>query len=250
MRTAPSPDRTQTTAGARSSAPRSHLLNTGGTGRDGTQAVATRVSRPGRFVDREALLGAAGVPYPGGRPTAVGASAAAASSVHGPSLSRRPQEERAIRNRQVPDGSPRLAARGAHCRVVSGFRVITSAALGPIRGDRLNTDSDLSPRSADSLALWALGSAALGVVSVIVIYWAIVPAVLFGLVAVIVGIMARQRAERGGRARDIAIVAVCLGAVAMLFTPVVLMHTHAAEDWGRDCALRPEHDENCPRGSP
>jgi uncharacterized membrane protein len=114
----------------------------------------------------------------------------------------------------------------------------------------MNTESDLSPRSADSLALWALGSAALGVVSVIVIYWAIVPAVLFGLVAVIVGLMARQRADRGGRARDIAMVAVCLGAVAMLFTPVVLMHTHAAEDWGRDCALRPEHDENCPRGSP
>ncbi len=107
-----------------------------------------------------------------------------------------------------------------------------------------------SARSADSLAFWALASGALGVAAVIVAYWMVVPAVLLGLVAVIVGVTARRRAALGARARDIATVAVCLGAVAMLFTPVLLTHTSAAEDWGRDCALHPEQDENCPRDSP
>ena len=114
----------------------------------------------------------------------------------------------------------------------------------------MNTEPERSARRADSLALWALVSAALGVVAVIVAYWMVLPAVVLGLVAVIVGVMARRRAAPGARARDLATVAVCLGAVAILFTPVVLMHTSAAEDWGRDCALRPEQDENCPRVSP
>lgn len=114
----------------------------------------------------------------------------------------------------------------------------------------MNTEADNPARSADSLALWALVSATLGVVALIVAYWMVVPAVLLGLVAVIVGVIARRRAVLGARARDIATVAVCLGAVAMLFTPVLLAHTSAAENWGRDCALHPEQDENCPRVSP
>ena len=113
----------------------------------------------------------------------------------------------------------------------------------------MDTDPDRSVRSADSLARWALVSAALGVVAVIIAYWLILPSVVLGLVAVIVGVIARRRAAHGARARDIATVAVCLGAVAMLFTPVVLVHTSAAEDWGRDCALHPEQDENCPQAS-
>ena len=113
----------------------------------------------------------------------------------------------------------------------------------------MDTEPDRSTRSADSLALWALASAALGLIAVIVAYWMVVPAVVLGLVAVIVGVIARRRAAIGARARDIATVAVCLGAVAMLFTPVVIMHTSAAEDWGRDCALHPEQDKNCPEAS-
>ncbi len=114
----------------------------------------------------------------------------------------------------------------------------------------MNIEPDSSARSsADSLAIWALVSAALGLVAVIVAYWMVLPGVVLGLVAVIVGVIARRRAARGGRARDIATVAVCLGAVAMLFTPVVLLQTSAAQDWGRDCALHPEQDKNCPRVS-
>ena len=78
----------------------------------------------------------------------------------------------------------------------------------------MNTELDRSAESADSLALWALVSSALGVVSVIVAYWLILPAVVLGLVAVIVGVIARRRAAPGSRARDIATVALCLGAFA------------------------------------
>lgn len=113
----------------------------------------------------------------------------------------------------------------------------------------MNTEPDRSAGSADSLARLALVSAALGVVAVIIAYWLVAPAVVLGLVGVIAGVMARRRQALGARARDMATVAVCLGAVAMLFTPVVLMHTSAAEEWGRDCALHPEQDENCPQGS-
>jgi hypothetical protein len=101
----------------------------------------------------------------------------------------------------------------------------------------------------DSLALWALVAAVFAIVGVSVLYWLVVPAVLLGLIGVVLGVIARRRAVPGARARDVATVAVCLGAVAMLFTPVILMQTSAAEDWGRDCALHPEQDENCPQAA-
>ena len=113
----------------------------------------------------------------------------------------------------------------------------------------MNTEADPSARGPHSLALWALASAVLGVAAVIVVYWLVLPAVVLGLIAVILGVVARRRGTPSARAHDIATVAVCLGAVAMLFTPVVLIQTSAAEDWGRDCALDPEHDENCPEAS-
>lgn len=113
----------------------------------------------------------------------------------------------------------------------------------------MNSAADSSARRGDSLAIWALICAVLGVAAVIVAYWLVVPAVVLGLTAVILGVIARRRVVPGGRAHDFATVAVCLGAVAMLFTPVVLTHTSAAEDWGRDCALHPEQDENCPEAS-
>lgn len=161
-------------------------------------------------------------------------------------------EEKKDPRRHVPSGLRILASALVTSRIVATFRR-RIVGIGWYRGEfgiRMNTEPDYFGPSADSLALWALVSAALGLVAVIVAYWMIIPAVLLGLVAVIVGVIARQRAAVGDRARDIATVAVCLGAVAMLFTPVILTHTSAAEDWGRDCALHPEQDENCPRVSP
>ena len=109
----------------------------------------------------------------------------------------------------------------------------------------MNTEPDLSTRGGDSLAAWALVSSAFALLAVMVTYWLIVPAVVLGLLAIVLGRIARRRAALGARGRDIATVAMCLGAVAVVFTPVVLMQTSAAEDWGRDCALHPEEDENC-----
>jgi len=120
------------------------------------------------------------------------------------------------------------------------------SASDTTEGNSMNTEPDRSARSGDSLALWALVSAALGLVAVIVAYWMVLPAVVLGLVAVIVGVIARRRAALGARARDIATVAVCLGDVAMSFTPVLLVQTSGAEQYGRDCALNPGQDEYCP----
>lgn len=110
----------------------------------------------------------------------------------------------------------------------------------------MSTEAGPARPAADSLAVWALVIAVLAVVAVIGVYWLVLPAVGLGLIAVVLGVIARRRVGPGGRAHDIATVALCLGAVAMLFTPVVLWQTSSAEDWGRDCALHPEQDENCP----
>lgn len=111
----------------------------------------------------------------------------------------------------------------------------------------MSTEIDSSAGRTERVALGALICAILGVAAVVVAYWLVLPAVVLGLVAVVLGVIARRRSAPGAQARDLATAAVCLGAVAMLFTPVVIMHTSGAEDWGRDCALRPEQDPNCPK---
>ena len=109
----------------------------------------------------------------------------------------------------------------------------------------MNTEADVVASRGDSLALWAVGAAVLGLAALVIAYWLVLPPLVLGLAAVVLGLIARRRAVLGDRARELATVAVCLGAVAILFTPVTLMQTSQAEDWGRDCALHPEHDENC-----
>ena len=106
--------------------------------------------------------------------------------------------------------------------------------------------SEAEATRADSLAVVALASAVLGLAALIAAYWLVVPSVVLGGAAVGMGLVARRRAGRGARAREIATVALTLGAVAVLFTPVTLMHTGDAERWGRDCAIHPDRDENCP----
>ncbi len=113
-------------------------------------------------------------------------------------------------------------------------------------GVNMQPASEAETTRADSLAIVALASAVLGLAALIVAYWLIVPSVVLGGAAVGMGLVARRRAGRGAQAREIAIVALSLGAVAVLFTPVTLLHTGDAERWGRDCALHPDRDENCP----
>lgn len=99
---------------------------------------------------------------------------------------------------------------------------------------------------ADKLAFWALASAVLGVAAAVIAYWLVLPAVVLGLVGIVLGVMARRSDDGGGqRGRDLATIAVTLGAVAVLLTPVMVMQVNAGEEWGRDCALNPNHDPNC-----
>ncbi len=86
----------------------------------------------------------------------------------------------------------------------------------------------------------ALACGVLGVLAALWIYWLILPGVILGAVAVVLG----WRARRNGGS-EIGSVAMTLGIVAILLVPSVLVIADSAEDWGRDCVLDPTHDPNC-----
>ena len=71
-------------------------------------------------------------------------------------------------------------------------------------------------------------------------YWLIIPGVLLGAVAVVLG----WRSRRNGGS-ELGSAAIALGIVAILLVPSVFAVTDEAEKWGRDCALDPTHDPNC-----
>ena len=79
-----------------------------------------------------------------------------------------------------------------------------------------------------------------GLLASFVMYWLVLPGIVLGLAAVGLG----WRARAGGR-REIGSVAIALGVVGVLLVPAFLQTATGAEDWGRDCALHPEHDPNC-----
>ena len=86
----------------------------------------------------------------------------------------------------------------------------------------------------------ALTCGVVGVIAAVWVYWMVVPGLLLGVAAVLLGWRGRARGdgERGS-------VAIALGIVAVLLVPSVLVVANAAEEWGRDCALDPDHDPNC-----
>jgi len=86
----------------------------------------------------------------------------------------------------------------------------------------------------------ALACGVLGVLAAVWAYWLVVPGVILGAVAVVLG----WRSRRNG-VNELGSVAIALGIVAILLVPSVLSVTHDAENWGRDCALEPTHDPNC-----
>jgi hypothetical protein len=94
--------------------------------------------------------------------------------------------------------------------------------------------------SNKTLSMIALACGVLGVVAAVWVYWLILPGVILGAVAVVLGWHTRRKGsiEPGS-------VAMALGIVAILLVPSVLAVAHSAEDWGRDCALDPTHDPNC-----
>jgi O-antigen ligase len=86
----------------------------------------------------------------------------------------------------------------------------------------------------------ALAFGVLGVLTAVWVYWMILPGVILGAVAVVLGWRTRRNggSERGS-------VAMALGIVAIFLVPSALFIADSAEDWGRDCALDPTHDPNC-----
>jgi hypothetical protein len=86
----------------------------------------------------------------------------------------------------------------------------------------------------------ALVAGVLGVVAAVWAYWMIIPGVILGAIALVLG----WRARRNGGS-ELGSAAIALGIVAILLVPSVLSVTHDAENWGRDCALEPTHDPNC-----
>ena len=86
----------------------------------------------------------------------------------------------------------------------------------------------------------ALACGVLGVLAAVWVYWLILPGVILGAVAIVLGWRSRRNggSERGS-------VAMTLGIVAIFLVPSALFIADGAEDWGRDCALDPTHDPHC-----
>ena len=80
----------------------------------------------------------------------------------------------------------------------------------------------------------------LGVIGAVWAYWMVVPGLLLGAAAIVLGWLARRNGDR-----EVGSVAIALGIVAILAVPSVLVVADSAEEWGRDCALDPSHDPNC-----
>ena len=80
----------------------------------------------------------------------------------------------------------------------------------------------------------ALACGVLGVLAAVWTFWLILPGVVLGLAAVVLGLRARRDGGSEGGS-----VAVALGIVAVLLVPSVLFVASESESYGRDCALNP-----------
>jgi len=94
--------------------------------------------------------------------------------------------------------------------------------------------------SRRSEATVGLACGVLAVLAAVWIYWLVLPGVILGIAAVVLG----WRARRKG-ASEVGSVALALGIVAVLLVPSVIFIANDAENWGRDCALDPTRDPNC-----
>ncbi len=79
---------------------------------------------------------------------------------------------------------------------------------------------------------------AVGAAAAVWAYWMLLPGIVLGIAAVVLGIRARGRSSR-----EAGSVAIALGIVALLLVPSVLAIVDGAEDWGRECTLRPSNPD-------
>jgi hypothetical protein len=94
--------------------------------------------------------------------------------------------------------------------------------------------------SSKYLAGIALTCGVLGALTAVWTYWIVVPGLILGIAAVVLG----WRARRNGGS-EMGSAALALGIVAILLVPSVIAIADDAEKWGRDCALHPTSDPNC-----
>jgi hypothetical protein len=78
----------------------------------------------------------------------------------------------------------------------------------------------------------------LGAVGAVWAYWMIVPGLLFGVAAIVLGVRAHRRSSGAAGSAAIA-----LGVAAVLLVPSVLFVVDGAEDWGRECTLNPANPD-------
>jgi len=84
----------------------------------------------------------------------------------------------------------------------------------------------------------ALACGALGIIGAVLTYWLILPGVVFGTIAVVLGARSWRRGDR-----EVGATAAALGIVALFLVPSVLFVVSEAEDWGRGCALNPSNPD-------
>jgi hypothetical protein len=97
------------------------------------------------------------------------------------------------------------------------------------------TENITNPRSTTA----ALTCGVLGVLAAVWVYWLVVPGIILGLAAVVLGWRARRCPPSEG-----ASVAIALGIVAILLVPSVIAVVGMEADYARDCALNPT-DPDC-----
>ena len=83
----------------------------------------------------------------------------------------------------------------------------------------------------------ALACAVVAVLTALWLYWLVVPAVLSGTAAIVLG----WRSRRDGGS-ELGSAALAVGIVALLLVPAVLFIADEAEEWGRDCVVDPGPD--------
>ncbi|GJM36860.1 MAG: hypothetical protein DHS20C19_02270 [Acidimicrobiales bacterium] len=85
----------------------------------------------------------------------------------------------------------------------------------------------------------AITCGVLGVLGAVWAFWLVLPAVIFGLAAVVLGVRVRRRGDR-----EAGSVAVTLGVVALLVLPSVFFVVDSESDYVRNCTLNPT-DSDC-----
>lgn len=95
-----------------------------------------------------------------------------------------------------------------------------------------------APASVEGGSAVGVVCGVLGAVAAVWAYWMVVPGLVFGIAAIVLGVRAHLRSS--GAAGSVAI---ALGVAALLLVPSVLFVVDGAEDWGRECTLNPANPD-------